>query len=181
MGTCDDAMRMAMEGAARLCVTRRHYEIESEHFFTKAVELDHGDLAFILEHYGANRSRLLAELRGSLDRLKTGNTRGPAFSPVVVKMLFGAWSIATLNFEAIQIRTGHALMALSEDGLVRLLHENSKELRKISLEALQKDFTNIVAASNETHGARLSDETVRDEENEKVGPRYVLPFSINSR
>jgi type VI secretion system protein VasG len=177
VGKFDDAMRSAMESAAGLCVTRMHYEVEIEHFLTKAIEMEDADIALILEHYGVKRSRLLAELRASLDRLKTGNTRGPAFSPSLVKMFSEAWSIATLNFEAAQIRTGHALMALlNEDGLSRLLHDVSKELQKVSLEALRKDFDEIVAASNETSIAALSKEATEGEEREKGSVATPTPF-----
>jgi type VI secretion system protein VasG len=151
VGKFDDAMRAAMEGAAGVCVTRTHYELEIEHFLTKAIEVEHSDLRFILEHYGVNQSRLTAELRVSLDRLKTGNARGPALSPALVRMFSEAWSIATLNFEAAQIRTGHALLALlGEEGLARMVRETSKELQKIPLESLRQDFDDIVAGSSET-------------------------------
>ena len=177
VGKFDDTMRSAMESAAGLCVTRTHYEVEIEHFLTKAIEMEDADIALILEHYGVKRPRLLAELRASLDRLKTGNTRGPAFSPSLVKMFSEAWSIATLNFEATQIRTGHALMALlNEDGLSRLLHDVSKELQKVSLEALRKDFDQIVAASNETSIAALSKEATEGEEREKGSVATPTPF-----
>jgi type VI secretion system protein VasG len=166
-----------MEGAAGLCVTRTHYEVEIEHFLTKAIEADRTDLTFILEHYGVNRSRLLAELRASLDRLKTGNARGPAFSPALVKMLSEAWSIGTLNFEVTQIRTGHALLALlSEDGLVRLLRDVSKEFQKISLESLQRDFADIVAPSSETPGSNLSDEAIGHDGGGGTGVATRTPF-----
>src|ERR1700733_283594 len=151
VGKFDDAMRAAMEGAAGVCVTRTHYELEIEHFLTKAIEVEHSDLRFILEHYGVNQSRLTAELRVSLDRLKTGNARGPALRPALVRMFSEAWSIATLNFEAAQIRTGHALLALlGEEGLARMVRETSKELQKIPLESLRQDFDDIVAGSSET-------------------------------
>jgi type VI secretion system protein VasG len=177
VGKFDDTMRSAMESAAGLCVTRTHYEVEIEHFLTKAIEMEDADIALILEHYGVKRPHLLAELRASLDRLKTGNTRGPAFSPSLVKMFSEAWSIATLNFEATQIRTGHALMALlNEDGLSRLLHDVSKELQKVSLEALRKDFDGIVAASNETSIAALSKEATEGEEREKGSVATPTPF-----
>jgi type VI secretion system protein VasG len=158
VGKFDDAVRAAMEGAAGLCVTRTHYEVEIEHFLTKATEAEHADLGFILAHFGVNRPRLASELRVSLDRLKTGNARGPALSPALVRMFSEAWSIATLNFEATEIRTGHALMALlSEEGLARLLRETSKELQKISIESLRKDFDDIVAGSAETPAASPSE------------------------
>jgi len=174
VGKFDDAMRTAMEGAAGLCVTRTHYEVEIEHFLMKAIESEHTDLACVLDHFGLNRTRLMAELRVSLDRLKVGNTRGPAFSPSLVKMFSESWTIATLNFEATSIRTGHALMALlSEDGLARLLRDVSKELQKVSLEALRIDFDAIVASSIETPAIAASEESVNQDP--KQGGGFATP------
>ena len=146
----DDSARQAMEGAAGLCLSRTHYEIEIEHFLVKAFEPAHSDLSLIAAHFGVNRERLQAELHAGLDRLKTGNTRGPVFSPALVRMFTEAWSIGTLNFESTSVRTGYTLLALlSEDGLTRILRDLSKELRKISPEALLQEFDAITASSNE--------------------------------
>ena len=68
----DDATRSALEGAAGLCVSRTHYDIEIEHFLLKAMESSDNDVAFILKQYGVDRSRLTTELQKSLNRLKTG-------------------------------------------------------------------------------------------------------------
>lgn len=177
VGKFDEAMRTAMEGAAGLCVTRTHYEIEIEHFLVKSIEAEHADIVAILEHFGVNRARLSAELRASLDRLKTGNTRGPAFSPTLVKMFSEAWSIATLGFEAKEIRTGHALLALlHEDGLARLLRDISKEMQKVSPESLRKDFDEIVASSSEKNTAALSEEAVDGETGQKRSGTTATPF-----
>lgn len=146
----DEAMRAAMEGAAGQCVTRAHYEVEIEHFLARAVSIDNSDIALILDHYGIRRPHLLAELNTALGRLKIGNPRGPAFSAALIRMFSAAWSIATLDFSAQQIRTGHALLALlSEESLARLVRDNSQELRKISADALRNDLANIVADSIE--------------------------------
>ena len=84
----------------------------------------------------------------------------PVFSPALVKMLTEAWSLGSLNFGATSIRTGHALLALlSEEGLARILRDLSKELRKISLEALLREFDWITASSSEVEA--LSDSTER--------------------
>jgi type VI secretion system protein VasG len=151
----DDAVRMAMEGAAGQCVTRAHYEVEIEHFLARAIAIENSDIALILDHYGISRPRLEAELNTALDRLKTGNARGPAFSPALIRMFSAAWSIATLDFGAQQIRTGHALLALlSEESLVRLLRDTSGELRKLSADALKNEFADIVSGSVETAPAQ---------------------------
>ncbi len=151
IGKVNDATRSALEAAAGLCVSRTHYDIEVEHFLLKAIDSSDNDIAFILRQYGVDRSRLTTELQRSLDRLKTGNARSPAFSPLLVKTLTEAWTVATIEFDAGQIRTGFALLALlTSDELVRLIRDVSKELQLIPPEALRKDFFAITEKSRET-------------------------------
>src|SRR6185437_6452737 len=146
----DDATRSALESAAGLCVSRTHYDIEIEHFLLKAIDSSDNDIAFILKQYGVDRSRLTTELQKSLNRLKTGNARSPAFSPLLVKMLTEAWTIATIEYDAMQIRTGFTLLALlSNDELSRFIRDISKELQLVPAEALRKDFYAVVEKSGE--------------------------------
>lgn len=157
IGKVDEATRSALEAAAGLCVARTHYDIEIEHYLLKAIDSSDNDIAFILRQYGIDRSRLTTELQRSLDRLKSGNARSPAFSPQLVKMLTEAWTIATLEYDAAQIRTGFTLLALfSDDELTRLVRDVSKELQLIPAEALRKDFFTITAKSREASVSSFS-------------------------
>jgi len=151
IGKVDEATRSALEAAAGLCVSRTHYDIEVEHFLLKAIDSSDNDIAFILRQYGVDRSRLTTELQRSLDRLKTGNARSPAFSPQLVKMLTEAWTIATIEYDAGQVRTGFTLLALISDGeLSRMIRDVSKEIQLIPPEALRKDFYAVTEKSRET-------------------------------
>jgi type VI secretion system protein VasG len=146
----DDATRSALEAAAGLCVSRTHYDIEVEHFLLKVIDSSDNDVAFILRQYGVDRSRLTSELERSVGRLKTGNARSPAFSPQLVKMLTEAWTIATIEYDAGQIRSGFALLALITDNeLSRLIRDVSKEIQLIPPEALRKDFFAVTEKSRE--------------------------------
>ncbi len=150
IGKVNDATRSALEAAAGLCVARTHYDIEIEHFLLKAIDSSDNDIAFILKQYGVDRSRFTGELQRSLDRLKTGNARSPAFSPQLVKMLTEAWTIATIEYDAAQVRTGFTLLALISDvELGRLLRDISKEIQLIPPEALRKDFYTVTQKSKE--------------------------------
>jgi type VI secretion system protein VasG len=151
IGKVNDATRSALEAAAGLCVARTHYDIEVEHFLLKAIDSSDSDIAFILRQYGVDRSRFTTELERSLDRLKTGNARSPAFSPQLVKMLTEAWTIATIEYDAGQIRTGFTLLALISDSeLSRLIRDVSKEIQLVPPEALRKDFFTVTEKSRET-------------------------------
>src|SRR5215472_6529743 len=91
IGKLNDTTRGALEGAAGLCLARTHYDVEIEHYLLKLMDAADSDFAVIMREFGVERARLAAELGRSLERLKTGNARTPAFSPSLVKMLSQAW------------------------------------------------------------------------------------------
>jgi type VI secretion system protein VasG len=146
----NDTTRGALEGAAGLCLARTHYDVEIEHFLMKLLDGTGSDFAAITQHFGVDKSRLASELTRSLDRLKTGNARTPAFSPTLVQMFREAWTFGSLELNAASVRSGHAIVALvSVDELARLIRDVSKEFSKIEPEALKKEFASIVAKSDE--------------------------------
>jgi type VI secretion system protein VasG len=153
----NDQTRSALEGAAGLCLSRTHYDIEVEHFLTKLLDSSDNDFAAIVKHFEVDKSRLTTELSRSLDKLKSGNARTPAISPTVLKMLTSAWTVGSIDFNAGQVRTGFAILALaSDEELSRLMREVSKEFQKINADALRKDLMGIVALSAETTSTGFS-------------------------
>jgi type VI secretion system protein VasG len=153
----NDTTRKALESAAGLCVARTHYDIEIEHYLLKLLDASDNDIAAILKHFGVDRSRLTKELERSLDSLKSGNARSPAFSPSVVKMLSEAWTVASIDFNAGSIRTGFTLLALlGDEELARLVKDFSKELQAIPPDGLRASFYDIVSKSNETQTSLTS-------------------------
>jgi type VI secretion system protein VasG len=147
----NDQTRGTLEGAAGLCLSRTHYDIEVEHFLTKLLDSSSNDFAAIIKHFEVDKSRLTAELARSMDKLKSGNARTPAISPTVLKMLTTAWTIGSIDFNAGQVRTGFVILALaSDEELARLVRDVSKEFQKINADALKKDLLGIVALSQET-------------------------------
>jgi len=151
IGKLNQTTRAALEGAAGLALSRTHYDIEIEHFLRKLLDATDSDAAHILRHFGVDASRLTQELDRSLDRLKTGNARTPAIAPSLLKMFTEAWTIGSIEFGDGQIRTGLSLLALlSHEDLARMLRDVSKELQKVNVEGLKKEFAAIVDASNES-------------------------------
>ena len=150
VGRLNNQTRNALEGAAGLCVSRTHYDVEIEHFLSKLMDDTGNDAAQILKHFDVDRSRLSRELTASLDDLKTGNARTPALSPKLVELFSNAWLICSLEHRSGQIRTGHILLALvSDPDLRRLARTISSELGNVSPEELKEDFGAIVAKSSE--------------------------------
>jgi type VI secretion system protein VasG len=150
IGKLNDQARSALEGAAGLCLSRTHYDIEIEHYLSKLLDSQSDDFAKIAKHFGVDKSRLTAELARSMDKLKSGNARTPAISPSVLKMLTQAWTVGSIDFNASEVRTGFTILALvSDEELARIARDISREFQKIQPEALRNDFAKIVADSSE--------------------------------
>jgi type VI secretion system protein VasG len=150
IGKLNETTRSALEGAAGLCLSRTHYDIEIEHFLLKLLDAQDSDLLRIIQHFGVDKSRFSSEITRSLDKLKTGNARNPVLSPSLVKMLTTGWTIGSVDYDAGQIRSGFAIAALlTDEELVRIAHDFSRELLMIQPEALKREFSAIVSGSPE--------------------------------
>src|SRR5215813_4416064 len=122
IGKFNDVTRSATEAAAGLCLSRTHYNVEIEHYILKLLDAADGDFAAISRHYGIDHSRLAADLTRALDRFKTGNGRTPTLNPDLVDMMSLAWTLASIEFGASQIRTGFTVLAtVTHEKVSRLL------------------------------------------------------------
>jgi type VI secretion system protein VasG len=150
IGKLNSQTRSALEGAAGLCLSRTHYDVEIEHYLQKLLEADDSDFARIIQHFGVDKSRLAKDLTRSLDSLKTGNARTPALSPSLLKMFTEAWTMASIDFGISQIRSGITILALVENAeLARMMGDASKEFSRIQAATLRQEFASIVAGSKE--------------------------------
>jgi type VI secretion system protein VasG len=157
IGKLNDTTRGALEAAAGLCLARTHYDIEVEHYLSKLMDSTDNDVAAIFKHFEIDTSRFSGELARALDKLKSGNARTPALSPTVIRMLLEGWTIGSIDYGAGQVRTGFTILALAtNDELVRLMRDVSKEFQKIQADALRKDFASIVGNSSEEEEAAVA-------------------------
>lgn len=154
IGRLNDTTRNALEAAAGLCLSRTNYDVDLEHLLLKLVEVADTDIARIIRRYEIDASRLTKDLTRSLDLLKTGNSRTPALSPRIPRLVENAWLLASIDFAAARVRSGHLLLALlSHEDMARLAQEISREFSLISIESLKKELTDICAGSAEDRAA----------------------------
>ena len=103
----------------------------------KLCEAQDTDFQRLLRHYEIDPARLSRDLTRALDRLKTGNARTPALSPRLPRLMSAAWTLASVDFGASRVRSGHLLLALLEnEELSRLARESSDVWQQISVEDL---------------------------------------------
>jgi type VI secretion system protein VasG len=146
----DDSTRKALEDAAGLCLANTHYNVEVEHFLFKLLDQQDNDLHHIAKYFNIDTSRLKTELGRALEANRRGNASTPSFGLWLEKMLTSAWTTASLEFSAAQIRSGFCLLALvSDDDLRRVAYEIGPELQLIDAPKLLGKFNDIVAGSPE--------------------------------
>ena len=150
----NDVSRGALEGAAGLCLSRTNYDVEIEHIIAKLLEQDDTDLHKIAAHFEVNLDRLTKDVSVALDRLKSGNSRTPGLSDRIPHWIQDAWLLASVDFGAARVRSGHLVLALlANDRFARIAREISKEFDHVSLEKLQSDLPTITADSAEARDA----------------------------
>jgi type VI secretion system protein VasG len=160
VGRLNDTCRNALEGAAGLCLSRTNYDVEIEHILAKLLEQDDTDLHKICRHYEVNTDRLTKDVSVSLDRLKSGNSRTPGLSDRLPQWFQNAWLLASVDFGAARVRSGHLILALlSNESTARLARDVSREFNYISVESLQTKLPEITADSAEARDAVALGET----------------------
>ncbi|QKZ02391.1 type VI secretion system ATPase TssH [Pseudomonas eucalypticola] len=154
----NDTCRNATEGAAALCLSERHYEVDVEHLLLQLLEAGDIDLRPVLRHYEVVEERLQAQLVTALGTFKTGNTRTPALSPHITRLIERAWVIASIEFGQTQIRSGYLLQALlDDDELRRVVLGSASELEKINVDDLRANLAALTQNSGEAALARTLD------------------------
>ncbi|MGD9007982.1 MAG: type VI secretion system ATPase TssH [Desulfobacteraceae bacterium] len=146
--------RKGLEAAAGLCQTNTHYEVEIEHLLLTLLDSDGTDLARILSYFEIDASRVKAQLTHTISRFKTGNGRTPALSPRLPKLISKAWLLASVEYQAGAIASGHLLLVLlSKPYFAATLLSSAKELEDVSVETLAENLTDIVDGSSEQRHA----------------------------
>lgn len=156
VGKLNEPCRVALEGAAGLCLSRSHYNVEVEHWLVKLLEISDSDIRAVLGKYDINSGRLLQQLNAELDKIKSGNTRAPALSPTIVDLAKNAWMLASVEYGHSVTTSAHLLAALLlDDNMRRAI--NCSELAKITPESLRDLIRGIVGTTGESASAAMGD------------------------
>ena len=150
IGKLNSICRNALESAAGLCLSQTHYEVDLEHFLIKLLEIPNTDFQMILRYFEINETRLVSDLTRAMETFKSGNARTPALSPRIPHMIRDAWMVASVDFQASAIRSGHILLALMDsEEMARMLLTSSETFKKISAETLRENMSELTSGSGE--------------------------------
>jgi type VI secretion system protein VasG len=73
IGKLNAASRASLEGAAGLCLSRTHYDVEIEHWLLKLLDSNGTEFDLVLSSEQVDRAGLVRDLSRALDSFKTGN------------------------------------------------------------------------------------------------------------
>jgi len=153
----NETLRRAVDGAAVNTLRRTNYQVDLEHVLWQLLQEEDNDAVRLLTHAGVDRTRAATQLLHAMDRLQKGNTSGLVFSPRVMEALSEAWLIASVERNAAAIGSGHLVLALlSSDDLSPLIVRSCEELRRVSVESLDRDFDSVVKGSAEDQTAPVA-------------------------
>jgi len=167
----NDTCRRELESAAGLCLSRTNYNVEIEHWLMRLLEPADTDMSAIFKHFGVDHTRLSAGITRTLDRLQTGNARPPALSPDVVDLVRESWMLASIEFGASAVRTGHVIAAmLSNETLMRAAYACSPEFEKIEAATLIKNFNNLTGGSAEANSISSTTGVIHGDDSNAARP-----------
>lgn len=166
-------LRKALEEAAQYCVSLTHFTVEIEHFLVKINDNLEGDWAISLKAFDIDGLVLAGQLNEAIDKFKRGNSRTPAFSPLLLKLIEEAWVITSLTLESSKIRSSAILLALLEaEGLKGVLIDSCPILLTIPRLVLRQELTNILQNSGEEDGPARENNSLSSGEIKKKKGSY---------
>jgi len=158
IGKLNPVCKRALETAAALCVAQTHYNVEVEHLLIKLLDVPGNDVAPVLRYYDVDAAEVTRQLTAALEKFSRGNSRTPAMSPQILRLLREAWVISTLHLDAAAIRSGALLFALyGDDALRSTILESCPILAKISRDALSETLRELVRDSAEETAAPVGE------------------------
>ena len=175
----------ALEAAAGFAVSRGHYEVSAEHLLLKLLETGEGDLPLILNRQGVDAGQAGRTLTDALDRMRTGNTGRPAFSPLLLGLVEEAWVVASVHHGQGHVRSGHLLEALLTSS--SLSGSAAREaFSGVSAEALKERMGELTDGSEENRASARSADGTRlapggGSEGETALDLYTHPVTQHAR
>jgi type VI secretion system protein VasG len=148
IGKLNTTCTQAIQSAAGLCVSRTHFNVELEHWLLKLLETPGTDLPVVLRQYSIDINKVKTQLNTALNQFKTGNGRGPELSFEILDAIREGWVLASLEYNAPKVRSGHLLTAILNDrSMGQRIRAASAELAKLNAEKVQQELGALLAAA----------------------------------
>jgi type VI secretion system protein VasG len=154
-GKLDGLCYQAIESATTFAKLRGNRYVELAHWLHQILHHPDSDLHRILPRFEVDAGVLARDVVTALDRLPRGATAVSDFSPHIEEAIERGWIIATLQFNATTVRSGHLLLAcFALPTLRNTLLAISREFGRILPEVLGAEFADITSRSSEMAGTQ---------------------------
>ncbi|MBP0623602.1 type VI secretion system ATPase TssH [Cupriavidus consociatus] len=149
-GRLNPTLFKALESATTFCKLRGNPYVELIHWLHQLLQAPDGDMQRMLQHAGADRAALEADLTRALATLPAGATSVNDFSFQIETAVERAWVYATLAFGDDRVRGAYLLTALLKTPeLRRTVLRVSRQFGKVRADDLVADLPAQVAQSPE--------------------------------
>ncbi|WP_341535003.1 type VI secretion system ATPase TssH [Acetobacter sacchari] len=176
IGRFDELCRRTLEAAAGAAMSRSHFNVEIEHWLLQLLRSEGSDVDFIIRRSDIDPGRLEAGLNHALDRLSTGNGRGPALSPDLVAVVKDAWLVASIDMGMGALRSGYLLCAcLADETIARRLHVACPDLRTLLPEVIKRDFARLTDGSVERASHAPGGDNLESDQGGREGRASATP------
>jgi len=128
----------------------KNRNVEVCHWLFHVVANQNSDISVTLNELKLDRGRVLKDLDRAMAALDKNVTESPGISESLSSVLNHSWTYASLFFGEVQIRTGHALVALLNDKTLKQhLTRYSAVFADISVDQISRDARTVWAGSEE--------------------------------
>lgn len=152
-----DEARYSLDKAIELAVSRSHHEVDVEHLLFVLVNNHHEMIESLSLNSGLRGDFLHSALQHTLDSFRSGNTRGPAFSAMLVTFFEAAWLHASVNWQQSKIGNAALLSCLLAND-----HNVQNALSFNTREALECDLIKAEALLKQIGTECVSDATTKE-------------------
>jgi type VI secretion system protein VasG len=128
----------------------KNRNVEVCHWLFHVIANQNSDISVTLNELKLDRGRVLKDMDRAMAALDKNVTESPGISEGLSSVLNHSWTYASLFFGEVQIRTGHALVALLNDkNLKRDLTRYSAVFADMSVDQISRDARVLWAGSEE--------------------------------
>ncbi|MEJ6403000.1 type VI secretion system ATPase TssH [Yoonia sp. 2307UL14-13] len=136
--------------AMRQARSEKNRNVGTAHWLFHIVSDQKSDISCTLRELDLDRGTVLKDLIAAIDKLDKNVTETPGIAEGLSDTLNHAWTYATLFFGEVQIRSGHALLAMLNDrNLHREITRASAIFNDISADQLGKESRSLWKESDE--------------------------------
>ena len=145
--------QLALEDAVGIAHRSRHAEATIVHWLSALTDRPECDLVLILDRMAVDKDRQRQLLARAIERMpRNGQRPAPILARDLLDVLRAGWMVASIDFDATQIRSGHILLAVLEEAYPDAARDVIAPLARLSTRTIRDHFHAVTEGSSESGG-----------------------------